>query len=66
VITTPDLLSALREQVRAGVPINFRQASTEQALNIAIAGRQFVEESIRMNEEYDDQLAAIARDGSGA
>jgi hypothetical protein len=64
VITTPDILSALREQVRAGQPIDYRKASTEQALNIAIAGRQFVEEAIQLNEEHDDKLAQLAGDGS--
>jgi hypothetical protein len=55
-ITVPDRLSELRDKLERGglSQADCDQAATLVALDLAIAGRQFVEQAIQLHEEADD------------
>lgn len=55
-IQTTNRLTSLRQDLEAGKPVNFRLLADLQALDLAIAGRQFVEEAIKFQEAEDARV----------
>ena len=64
-ITTPNRIVSLRNAIESGEPIDYHKLNLLVALDMIIAGREFMEEAVRRNEEWD-QNAAIAIGGAGA
>ncbi len=56
-ITSPDRLEDLVAAIEAGEPVDLNKVAQLQALDIARAGRQFVEAAIISQEQADDRFA---------
>lgn len=55
-ITLPDRLAALRERLAAGEPIDWRTEHDLLALDLVIAGEQYVAEALGRQEGADGQI----------
>lgn len=58
-ITTPNRLSAIAEKIERGEAVDLQKVATLQAIDLVCAGRQFVEEAIRFNEEAHEDVERI-------
>ena len=57
-IQVPNRLLEARQALEADKPVNWKRLADLQALDLVIAGRQFVEEAIRDHEAADERARA--------
>lgn len=55
-LTVPCRLRDARSKIEAGEPVDWQQVVLLQDLDIAILDREYVEDSIKQQEEADDDL----------
>lgn len=58
-ISFPSRLRAAREQIEAGESVDWGRLAELQALDIAIIGEEFAEESIRSDEAATNELERL-------
>ena len=58
-IQTPDRLAAVAAAIEQGKPIDLKKVAALQALDLARAGRQFVEEAVKRHEDADEQAGRL-------
>ena len=53
-ITTPDRLAAVAQQIERGEPVDLKKVAVLQAIDLVRAGRQFAEESASIQEQANE------------
>lgn len=64
-ITTPNRLAQIRTALESGQAVDFERIAALQAMDLVIAGRQFVEEAAKFQEDTDDSIAKLLAEVSG-
>lgn len=64
-IWTPNRLAGVVEQLERGEPVDTGRLSALQALDLVIAGREFVQAAVLQNEAEDERIAADIRAAAG-
>lgn len=61
-ITLPNRLADIARAIEHGEPVNLKKCADLQALDLAMIGRQFVEDAIKSHEAYDDRMEEYAKE----
>lgn len=58
-ILTPDRIGDAIAQLEKSEQVDWQKLANLQALDLVRAGRRFVEEAIKSNEEWDDEIRKV-------
>ncbi len=58
-ITSPNRLKDIVEALEKGEPVDYGRVATLQVFDIAIAGRQAVEDAVRFQETEDERIREL-------